>query len=66
VDRIRVRVVSERWIAGPHPDNAGSIKGFEAFRKLAEQLFMNPAFKAIKSDFKDLRIDLSRSGECAW
>jgi hypothetical protein len=48
------------------PDNAGTIKGIDAFKELTEQVFMNPAFKAIKSDFKDLRIDLSRSGECAW
>jgi ketosteroid isomerase-like protein len=48
------------------PDNAGTIQGFDNFKKLVEQVFMNPKFKGVSSDFKDLRIDLSRSGECAW
>jgi hypothetical protein len=48
------------------PDNAGTVKGFAAFKTNVEQVFMNPAFKAIRSDFKDLRIDLSRSGDVAW
>lgn len=48
------------------PDNAGTISGFAAFEQLVDDVFMNPAFKAIKADFKDLRISLSRSGECAW
>lgn len=48
------------------PDNAGTISGFAAFEQLVDDVFMNPAFKAIKADLKDLRISLSRSGECAW
>lgn len=48
------------------PDNAGTIVGIEAFRRLVEDVFMNPAFKAVRAEFKDLRIQLSRSGECAW
>jgi hypothetical protein len=48
------------------PDNAGTISGFKSFESLTDQVFMNPAFKGIRSDFKDLRITLSRSGDCAW
>jgi ketosteroid isomerase-like protein len=48
------------------PDNAGTISGSEAFKTLTEQVFMNPAFKGVRSEFKDLRITLSRSGDCAW
>jgi hypothetical protein len=48
------------------PDNAGTISGGEAFRKLTEEVFMNPAFKAIGSEFRDFRITLSNSGDCAW
>jgi hypothetical protein len=48
------------------PDNAGTLSGFEAFKKLTEDVFMNPAFKAVSSDFKDMRITLSNSGDCAW
>jgi SnoaL-like domain len=49
-----------------HPDNAGTIKGFDAFAKFVEQVFMNPGFKAVSSAFKEMRIDFSRSGETAW
>lgn len=48
------------------PDNAGTISGFVAFQELVDNLFMNPAFKAIRADFKDLRVSLSQSGDCAW
>lgn len=48
------------------PDNAGTISGFAAFQQLTESVFMNPAFRAIKADFKDLRVSLSQSGDCAW
>jgi hypothetical protein len=48
------------------PDNAGTIQGFDQFTKLVDQLFMNKSFKAVRSDFKDLRIHLSRTGDCAW
>lgn len=48
------------------PDNAGTISGFESFKPVVEQVFMNPAFKGVSSDFKDLRIGLSGAGDCAW
>jgi hypothetical protein len=48
------------------PENSGTISGFEQFRELVEGVFMNPAFKAVGSDFKDLKINISRSGDCAW
>jgi len=48
------------------PDNAGNLSGADQFKKLTEEVFMNPAFKAVRSDFKDLRINLSNSGDCAW
>jgi ketosteroid isomerase-like protein len=48
------------------PENAGTIKGFDHFKRLVEQVFMNPKFKGVRSELKDMRIDLSHSGECAW
>ena len=48
------------------PDNGGNISGADAFRALTEDVFMSPNFKGIRSEFRDLRITLSRSGECAW
>jgi ketosteroid isomerase-like protein len=48
------------------PDDAGTVIGFDQFKKLTEELFMNPLFKAISSDFKQMRVDLSHSGDVAW
>ena len=49
-----------------HPDNASTITGFEAFRSLTENVFMNDAFKATGFDIKDLRINVSNGGNVAW
>jgi ketosteroid isomerase-like protein len=48
------------------PDNAGTIRGFDAFKQQVEQIFMNPAFKAVGSEFKDLDVHFSHSGDVAW
>jgi hypothetical protein len=48
------------------PDNASNLSGFDTLKLLTEQFFLDPRFKGVKSDFKDLRITLSHSGECAW
>ncbi|MDH4158060.1 MAG: nuclear transport factor 2 family protein, partial [candidate division Zixibacteria bacterium] len=49
-----------------HPDSASTIKGFEAFRQMTESFFMRDDFHATSSDIRDLRINLSRSGDVAW
>jgi len=41
------------------------VKGFDEFRK-AEEFWMNPEFKAIRYEIRDLRINISRSGDVAW
>ncbi len=49
-----------------HPDANSTIIGFDAFKIMVEQVFMNEAFKATDFDVKDLRITLSKSGDTAW
>jgi ketosteroid isomerase-like protein len=49
-----------------HPDSKSTIVGFDAFQNLVESLFMKPGFKPTGSDIRDLRVNLSRSGEVAW
>ena len=49
-----------------HPDSRSTITGFEAFKGMAEKVFMNDAFKATGFEVRDLRINLSRSGTAAW
>lgn len=49
-----------------HPDNASTVVGFPAFKAMAEKFFMNPGFKAIGYSIRNLRINLSPSGDVAW
>ncbi len=48
------------------PDSAGTIRGSAAFKQQVEGLFMNPAFVAVGSDFRDMQIHISHSGDVAW
>lgn len=48
------------------PDSGGTIRGFDQFTQLVEQVFMNPAFKAIRADFRETEIHFSRSADVAW
>ncbi len=49
-----------------HPDAASTITGIEPFKKMVTTLFMNDSFKATRYEFKNMRINLSRSGNTAW
>ncbi len=48
-----------------NPDSS-SMRGFNAFAKHAEAVWMNPAFKATEFEVKELKITLSASGMVAW
>ncbi len=41
------------------------IKGFDEF-KLGEKFWMNPDFKAIRYEIRNLQINISKTGEVAW
>ncbi|MBN2000412.1 nuclear transport factor 2 family protein [candidate division KSB1 bacterium] len=47
-----------------HP-NAHIVKGFNEFKK-AEEFWMNPDFKAIRYEIKNMRINFSKNGNVAW
>ena len=49
-----------------HPDSASTVVGFPSFKEMTESLFMNPGFKAIGSDIRDLRVKISHGGDVAW
>ncbi len=49
-----------------HPDSASTVVGFDKFRGMVEGLFLSDAFKATGYDIRDLRINLSESGDVAW
>ncbi len=41
------------------------VRGFTEFQK-AETFWMNKDFKAVRYEIKDLKIEISRSGDVAW
>jgi len=49
-----------------HPDNASTIIGFAAFKDYAETIFKGDQFRATRFEVKNLRVNLSASGEVAW
>ena len=49
-----------------HPDSSSTIKGFESFRELVENFFMDQNFRATGYTIKDLHLNLAQSGQTAW
>jgi hypothetical protein len=49
-----------------HPDSKSTIIGFEAFKAMAESVWMTEVFKATDYAIKDLRITLAEAGNAAW
>ena len=49
-----------------HPDSQSTIIGFDAFKKMVEEFFMNDAFKAKSFSIKDLVIHVSKTVDTAW
>ncbi len=48
------------------PKDADTIHGFQAFADMTDRFFMNDDFKANRYEIRELRINLSRSGDVAW
>ncbi len=51
------------WFA---PEAGSVTHGFDDFKQTVEGVFLNDAFKAVRFEVRDMRINLSRSGEVAW
>lgn len=49
-----------------HPDSKSTIVGFEAFKSMGEEIWMNDAFKATDFSIKDLRVNFAELGNVAW
>lgn len=49
-----------------HPDSKSTIIGFEAFRRLAETVWMSDAFRATDYEIRDLQIHFAELGNVAW
>jgi len=51
------------WFA---PEAGSVTHGFDNFKQTVENVFLNDAFKAIRFEVRDMKINLSQSGEVAW
>ena len=49
-----------------HPDSGSTIKGWDAFERMAREVFLNDAFTATGTEIRDLRIHIAESGTVAW
>lgn len=49
-----------------HPDSKSTIIGFDAFRSMSEQFWMNDAFKATDYAITGLRVKFAELGNVAW
>jgi hypothetical protein len=49
-----------------HPSSEATVIGWEAFTRIVDEFWMDPAFRATRFEVKDLRINLSQSGKVAW
>ena len=47
------------------PDSRATTRGYEAFTRLVPG-WMSPDFKATRTELREVRVDLSRSGDVAW
>ena len=65
-DRLYASIVQDSTFFIFHPDSKSTIVGIEPFRKMVDAVFMNPACKPTRSDIRDLRVTLSKSGDVAW
>lgn len=66
VERLRSSVAKDSSFFIFHPDSASTIVGFAAFDAMIENVFMQPDLKPLKTDIKELRINLAESGSVAW
>ena len=49
-----------------HPDSKSTVIGWDAFQETIDNFFMDEELRPTSTDIKDLRINLSRSGDVAW
>jgi ketosteroid isomerase-like protein len=57
-------IVNDSTYLEVDPENR-VVTGFNEFRK-AEKSWMSPDFQAVRYEIRDLKIDISKSGDVAW
>lgn len=65
-ERLHAHVAKDSTFFIFHPDSASTIIGHEQFTRFTDAVFFDPRFTPISSEIRDLRVNLSRSGDVAW
>ncbi|HUV29655.1 MAG TPA: nuclear transport factor 2 family protein [Acidobacteriota bacterium] len=66
IDRLYNAVAKDSSFVIFHPDSASTIIGYDAFQRMIDDVFLKDELKATGTDIRDLRINLSQSGDAAW
>jgi len=65
-ERLVEYVVKDSTFFMFQPSSKSTIYGYDHFLEFADQIFFDPRFKAVSSEIKDLRINISEEGTVAW
>lgn len=65
IDRFLNSIVQDSSLFVFHPDSRATIDGFDAYKPMID-VFISDDLKAIKTEIKNLKINLSESGTVAW
>jgi hypothetical protein len=65
-ERLYGAVIQDSTFFMYQPDSRATIDGFEAFREYAERVFMVDECQPKGSEIRNLKINVSRSGDVAW
>ncbi len=66
IDRLYSSVAKDADFLIFHPDSASTIIGYDAFQHMIDNVFLKDELKATGSSIRELRINLSESGDVAW
>jgi len=65
IDRFLNSIIQDSSLFVFHPDSRATIIGFDSYKPMID-VFVSDDLNAIKTEIRDLRINLSESGTVAW
>jgi ketosteroid isomerase-like protein len=66
IDRLYGSIANDPCFFVFHPDSKSTVTSFDDFDKMIKTVFMDDKLRPALTEIKDLRINLSRSGDVAW
>ena len=66
IDRLYGSIAKDPSFFIFHPDSASTVTNFDTFDETIKTVFMDDRLKPASTEIRDMRINLSRSGDVAW